>query len=102
MSASFSASAADLAIIAPAAAYSESGIREPAPAPDWIATSAPSAMNFFTVSGVAATRVSTLSASAGTEIFIDRFLEGSGRSDEDKVEEEQDGAYDEHHVFRDA
>ena len=28
-------------------------------------------MNFLTVSGVAATRVSTLSASAGTAIFID-------------------------------
>ena len=37
------------------------------------ATSAPRPMNFLTVSGVAATRVSTLSASVGTAIFMVAF-----------------------------
>src|SRR3954466_4445933 len=74
MSASFSAAAAVLALVAPAAAYSSSVKRDGAPAPLCTATSAPSAANFFTVSGVAATRVSALSTSAGTAIFIATFL----------------------------
>src|SRR5688572_17360692 len=70
MSASLPAAAAVLAIVAPAASNSASVMREPAPAPDCTATSAPRPMSFFTVSGEAATRVSSLSASAGTAIFI--------------------------------
>ncbi len=54
---------------APAAAKSSSGIAAPSPAPASTATSAPRAMNFFAVSGVAATRVSPLAVSLRTAIF---------------------------------
>src|SRR5438270_5516103 len=40
------------------------------PAPAWTATSAPNPIYFFTVSGVAATRVSLGSGSVGTAIRI--------------------------------
>ena len=53
MSASLTASALT---VAPAAANSESGRPDLMPAPGSTATSTPSALNFFTVSGDAATR----------------------------------------------
>ena len=55
---------------APAEAYSASGKPALAPAPCSTATSAPSPTNFLTVSGVAATRVSPGSVSAGAPISI--------------------------------
>ena len=54
---------------APAASKSASAIEALSPAPFSTATSAPSAMNFFTVSGIAAQRVSP-AASFRTAIFI--------------------------------
>src|ERR1700710_2054218 len=67
MSASFSASALT---VAPAAVNSESGRPDLIPAPGSTATSTPSALNFFTVSGDAATRGSEGSISLATAIFI--------------------------------
>src|SRR5579862_3983486 len=67
MSASFSASAAT---VAPTAVNSESGRPDLIPAPGSTATSAPSALNFFTVSGEAATRGSDGSISLATAIFM--------------------------------
>src|SRR5215831_8202935 len=67
ISASFSASALT---VAPTAVNSESGRPDLIPAPGSIATSAPSALNFFTVSGEAATRGSDGSISLATAIFI--------------------------------
>src|SRR6266478_4244777 len=67
MSASFSASALT---VAPTAVNSESGRPDLTPAPGSIATSAPSALNFFTVSGDAATRGSDGSISLAPAIFI--------------------------------
>src|SRR5512138_2146377 len=67
MSASFSASAAT---VAPTAVNSESGSPDLTPAPGSTATSAPSALNFFTVSGDAATRGSDGSISLATAIFM--------------------------------
>ena len=67
MSASFSASALT---VAPTAVNSESGRPDLMPAPGSIATSAPSALNFFTVSGEAATRGSDGSISLATAIFM--------------------------------
>src|SRR6185437_6462341 len=82
---------------APASSKSESAIEAPAPAPFSTARSAPSAANFFTVSGVAAQRVSP-PASFRTAIFI-----GDGLPiglDEDEREDADDQAGDrspEHH-----
>ena len=67
MSASFSASALT---VAPTAVNSESGRPDLMPAPGSIATSAPIALNFFTVSGEAATRGSDGSISLATAIFM--------------------------------
>src|SRR5476649_223445 len=67
MSASFSASALTMA---PAAANSESGRPDLTPAPGSIAMSTPNALNFFTVSGEAATRGSEGSISLATAIFM--------------------------------
>src|SRR4051794_33702850 len=67
MSASLSASALT---VAPAAVNSESGRPDLIPAPGSTATSTPSALNFFTVSGDAATRGSEGSISLATAIFI--------------------------------
>src|SRR6195952_4459211 len=67
MSASFNASALT---VAPAAANSESGSPDLIPAPGSIAISTPSALNFFTVSGDAATRGSEGSISLATAIFM--------------------------------
>src|SRR5689334_10334159 len=67
MSASFSASALT---VAPTAVNSESGRPDLTPAPGSTAISAPSALNFFTVSGEAATRGSDGSISLATAIFI--------------------------------
>ena len=67
MSASFSASALT---VAPAAVNSESGRPDLMPAPGSTATSTPSALNFFTVSGEAATRGSDGSISLATAIFM--------------------------------
>src|SRR3954447_14360500 len=66
-SASCSASALT---VAPAAVNSESGRPDLVPAPGSTATSTPSALNFFTVSGDAATRGSAGSISLATAIFI--------------------------------
>ena len=67
MSASFSASALT---VAPAAVNSASGTPDLMPAPGSITTSAPNALNFFTVSGEAATRGSNGSISLATAIFM--------------------------------
>src|SRR5215510_16385322 len=67
MSASFSASGLT---VAPTAVNSESGRPDLMPAPGSTAISAPSALNFFTVSGEAATRGSDGSISLATAIFI--------------------------------
>src|SRR3984885_13062457 len=68
ISASFSASAAT---VAPTAVNSESGSPDLIPAPGSTATSTPSALNFFTVSGDAATRGSEGSISLATAIFME-------------------------------
>src|SRR6185295_19338437 len=67
MSASLSASALT---VAPTAVNSESGRPDLMPAPGSTATSTPSALNFFTVSGDAATRGSDGSISLATAIFM--------------------------------
>ena len=67
MSASFSASALT---VAPTAVNSESGRPDLRPAPGSTAISAPNALNFFTVSGEAATRGSDGSISLATAIFM--------------------------------
>src|SRR3954452_22339081 len=67
MSASFSASALT---VAPTAVNSESGRPDLTPAPGSTATSTPSSLNFFTVSGDAATRGSDGSISLATAIFM--------------------------------
>src|SRR5882672_4244931 len=67
MSASLSASALT---VAPAAVNSESGSPDLMPAPGSTAISTPSALNFFTVSGEAATRGSDGSISLATAIFM--------------------------------
>src|SRR3954462_3449171 len=67
MSASFSASAMT---VAPAAENSESGRPDLIPAPGSTATSTPSALNFFTVSGDAAPRGSEGSIFLATAIFM--------------------------------
>src|SRR5665811_210647 len=67
MSASFSASALTTA---PAAVNSESGRPDFIPAPGSMAISTPSALNFFTESGEAATRGSDGSISLATAIFM--------------------------------
>src|SRR6516165_11677724 len=67
ISASFTASALT---VAPAALNSESGRPDFSPAPGSTATSTPSALKFFTVSGEAATRGSDGSISLATAIFM--------------------------------
>src|SRR6185295_1861844 len=67
MSASLSASALT---VAPAAVNSASGRPDLMPAPGSMAISAPNALNFFTVSGEAATRGSNGSISLATAIFM--------------------------------
>src|SRR6266404_7432501 len=67
MSASLTASALT---VAPAAVNSASGRPDFSPAPGSSAISMPSALNFFTVSGEAATRGSDGSISLATAIFI--------------------------------
>src|SRR3979409_1726322 len=67
MSASLSASALT---VAPAAVNSESGRPDLIPAPGSTTISTPSALNFFTLSGEAATRGSDGSISLATAIFI--------------------------------
>src|SRR3979490_2602173 len=67
MSASLTASALT---VAPTAVNSESGRPDLMPAPGSITTSAPRALNFFTVSGEAATRGSDGSISLATAIFM--------------------------------
>src|SRR6266404_2738458 len=67
MSASLSASTLT---VAPTAVNSESGRPDLMPAPGSIATSTPSALNFFTVSGETATRGSDGSISLATAIFM--------------------------------
>src|SRR4051812_10768218 len=67
-SASFNASALT---VAPAAVNSESGRPDLIPAPGSTATSTPSALNFFIVSGDAATRGSEGSISLATAIFME-------------------------------
>src|ERR1700722_16627046 len=67
MSASLTASALT---VAPAAVNSESGRPDLMPAPGSTAISTPSALNFFTVSGEAATRGSDGSISLATAIFM--------------------------------
>src|SRR5581483_2265755 len=69
MSASPTASASLPAILAPAAAYSSSEIRERSPAPERMVTAAPALASFLTVSGVTPIRGSS-SFSAGTPIAI--------------------------------
>src|SRR3954452_4018199 len=69
MTTSASCSASALTV-APAAENSESGRPDLIPAPGWTATSTPSALNFFTVSGDAATRGSEGSISLATAIFM--------------------------------
>src|SRR3954454_25331798 len=56
--------------VAPTAVNSESGRPDLIPAPGSTATSTPSALNFFTVSGDAATRGSEGSISLATAIFM--------------------------------
>src|SRR5580692_10849225 len=67
MSASLTASALT---VAPAAVNSESGSPDLMPAPGSTVISTPSALNFFTVSGEAATRGSDGSISLATAIFM--------------------------------
>src|SRR3954463_16623837 len=67
MSASFNASGLT---VAPAAMNSASGRPDLMPAPGSTAMSTPSSLNFFTVSGEAATRGSDGSISLATAIFI--------------------------------
>src|SRR5260370_31179029 len=67
MSASFNASALT---VAPTAVNSESGRPDLTPAPGSTAISMPNALNFFTVSGEAATRGSDGSISFATAIFM--------------------------------
>src|SRR5690349_2001297 len=69
-SASRRASSALGATAAPAASNSASVMPAWRPAPDWTTTSAPRALYFLTVSGVAETRVSALSVSERTAIRI--------------------------------
>src|SRR3977135_561939 len=57
--------------VAPAAVNSESGRPDLIPAPGSTAISTPSALNFFTVSGEAATRGSDGSISLATAIFME-------------------------------
>src|SRR5690242_16594396 len=75
---------ARLPVLAPAASNSESGIDAESPAPFSTATSAPSAMNFFTVSGIAAQRVSP-AGSLRTAIFM-----RGGRLFQDQKDDEAD------------
>src|ERR1700749_1383133 len=107
MSASLTASALT---VAPTAVKSESSRPDLMPAPGSTATSAPSALNFFTVSGEAATRGSAESISLATALFMGppdgarraqtrrcagagrRNLEdGSGQEDRHQGEDDDDG-----------
>ena len=53
-------------MVAPAAVYSSSGIREPAPAPAWIITWWPAETRWWAPAGVNATRYSWFLTSEGT------------------------------------
>ncbi len=64
------ATVASAAMVAPAFSYASSGMAAPSPAPFSTATSKPRLMSFFTVSGDAATRVSSGRCSLGIAIFI--------------------------------
>src|ERR1700709_556789 len=63
-------SSASALTVAPAAANSESGRPDLMPAPGSTAISTPRALNFFTVSGEAATRGTDGSISLATAIFM--------------------------------
>src|SRR4051812_10941861 len=76
---------ARLPSIAPTASKSASEMDAASPAPRSTATSAPSAMNFLTVSGIAAQRVSS-APSLRTAIFI--------RLSEDQEDDEADDEAD--------
>src|SRR5690349_12360038 len=80
-----------LAILAPAASKSVSGTEARSPAPVSTATSAPRAMNFFTVSGIAAQRVSS-AASLRTAIFISRIELLQNQKNDEADDEAEDGA----------
>src|SRR4051812_1710997 len=80
-SASRAASWGPCAIVAPAASNSRSGTPARVPAPAWTTTSAPSALYFLTVSGVAATRLSTGSVSDKTAIRMKLPRLSGGRAD---------------------
>src|SRR5665213_3523442 len=69
-------------------------MREAVPAPDWTAKLAPRLMNFFTVSGVAATRVSPVSA--GTAIFMGASSSAGKLKYEFEQEDHQDDQKDDH------
>src|SRR5207248_2588898 len=77
---------ARLPSVAPAASKSESAMDAPAPASRSIATSAPSALNFLTVSGVAAHRGSP-AASFRTAIFIPLFQDQQNDETDDQARE---------------
>src|SRR5438046_5399370 len=72
---------ARLPVVAPAASNSVSAMDAFSPAPFSTATSAPSAMNFFTVSGIAAQRVSS-AASFSTAIFTKSAVFQDQKNDE--------------------
>src|SRR3954469_25954293 len=74
--------------LAPAVSNSASAIDAPSPVPRSTATSAPSAMNFLTVSGTAAQRVSP-AASFRTAIFIRLFQD---QKNDEADDEAGDGA----------
>src|SRR5581483_297552 len=76
-------------ILVPAASKSLSRMPAFTPAPFSTATSAPKPARRFTVSGVAATRVSPESASAGIPIFMARFV-GSGQENEHADQHDND------------
>src|SRR3569623_80223 len=81
ISAPLTASAAVAVTVAPAFWYSASGKRAALPAPASIDTVLPSPISFWTVSGVAATRVSPSARSRTIAIFMEvsRSLRSSGR-----------------------
>src|SRR3981081_1088543 len=88
MAASFSASALT---VAPAAVNSESGRPDLMPAPGSTAISTPSALNFFTVSGEAATRGSDGALFLATAISLRRPQAGGATGDESGQENRHHG-----------
>src|SRR6185369_2935365 len=77
---------ARLPSFAPAASKSASEMEAPSPAPLSIVTSAPSATNFFTVSGMAAQRVSP-APSFRTAIFIRLFQDQKDDETDDQADD---------------